>query len=92
MPSIPTLDESGVPGYDYEPWNGMVVPAAVPKDIIMRLNALIVREINSPEVRAILGKQGLEPQTGTPAEFATRIRRDIELNTKLIKLAGVKAE
>jgi tripartite-type tricarboxylate transporter receptor subunit TctC len=90
MPSLPTISESGLPGYDYSIWYGIFAPAAVPKDIIARLNALIVREGNSSEVKAVLGKQGLEATTSTPEEFAARFHRDLEMNAKLIKLAGVK--
>ena len=92
MPSLPTLHESGVSGFDYETWHGMATPAAVPKDIIAQLNALIVREINTSEVRSTFSKLGLEPRTSTAEEFASRIRSDLELNARLIKLSGVKVE
>ena len=70
----------------------MLAPAGVPKDIIARLNAVIDRGINTPEVRKLLNKQGLEPQTSTAEEFAALIHRDLALNAKLIKLSGAKVE
>ncbi len=92
MPSIPTLDESGLAGYDYAGWYGVLAPAGVRKDIIARLNAAIDKVVNTPEIKALLTKQGLEPQTNTPEQFAAFIRGTIAKNARLVKLAGLKAE
>ena len=91
-PSIPTLDESGLTGYDRTGWFGVLAPAGVPKDIIARLNGIIGKAINTPEMKESLTKQGFEPQTNTPEQFAALIRDEIAQTAKLIKLFGVKAE
>ena len=92
LPSVPTISESGVPGYDQTNWYGMFVPAAVPKDIIVQLNEGVNRALNTPDSKGILGKQGLEPQTNTPEQFAAYIRNDLAVFVKLAKLIGLKAE
>jgi len=69
-----------------------LAPEGVPKDIIARLNAAIVNVVNSAEMKESLNRQGLEPQTGTPEEFAAFIHGEIERNAQLIKLIGLKAE
>ena len=92
MPSIPTLAESGLPGYESASWQGVVAPAGLTKDIIAQLNAVIGKVINTAEMKETLTKLGLEPQTNTPDEFAAFIRSEIAKNGKLIKLIGLKAE
>jgi tripartite-type tricarboxylate transporter receptor subunit TctC len=92
MPSLPTLDEAGLAGYQRTGWNGLLAPADVPKDIIARLNAIIVKAVNTPEMQETLIKQGFEAQPGTPDQFATFIRAEIAQNARLAKFAGLKAE
>ncbi|MDO8596779.1 MAG: tripartite tricarboxylate transporter substrate binding protein [Sulfuricaulis sp.] len=92
VPSIPTLDESGLPGYDRYAWYGVAAPAGVPKTIIVRLNAEIGKVVNTPEMKKSFEKQGLEVQTNTPEQYAAFIRSEIAQNAKLVQLAGVKPE
>ena len=92
LPAIPTLAESGLPGYDRATWYGVLAPAGVPKEIVMRLNALIDQGVNTTEMKEALGQQGFEPQTGTPGEFAARIQNAIAQDVKLIRSSGVKAD
>lgn len=92
MPSMPTLHESGLLGYDRSNWSGVSAPAGVPKDIITRLNAAVGKVGNTPEMKDALNRQGLEPQTSTPEQFAAFIHDEIAKNTQLIKLIGMKAE
>ena len=92
LASLPTLDESGLRGYDYSNWNGVTVPAGTPKDIIARLSALIEKVVNTPDMKEALGRQGLEPQTSTPDQLAVFIHGEVVKNAKLIKLIGMKAE
>jgi tripartite-type tricarboxylate transporter receptor subunit TctC len=92
LPAVPTMSESGVSGYSYSVWYGVLTPAATPADVIGRLNAAIVKAVDTPETREALQKQGLEPQTNTPNEFAAFIRGEIAQNAKLIRLAEVKPE
>ena len=92
LPSIPTLDESGLRGFDRTFWFGVTAPAGVSKDIIARLAAEIGRLVNTSDMKELLGKQGLEPQTNTPEQFAAFTRKEIEQSAKLLELANVKAE
>lgn len=93
LPSLPTLDESGLPGYDYANWTGVVAPAGMSKDIIARLNAEIGKVINNAEMKkSLIYKLGMEPQTNTPEQFAAFMHDMLEKNAKLIKLIGLKAE
>ena len=93
LPSLPTLDESGLPGYDYANWTGVVAPAGLPKDIVARLNAELGKAINTAEMKETLTKKlGMEPQTNTPEQFAAFMRGMLEKNAKVIKSIGMKAE
>ena len=88
-PEMPTLIESGVPGYDRSGWYGMLAPAAVPREIVVRLNAIIVKAMNTPDVQR---RQGLDPAPTTPEEFGAFIRNEIAQNIKVVKEAGIKVE
>ena len=92
MASTPTLNEAGVPGYDRYGWYGVLAPLGAPKDVVARLNAAMLEVVNTPEMKAALNNQGLEPQTNTPEQFGTFIQGEITENAKLIKLIGLKAE
>lgn len=92
LPSVPTLNEAGLAGYERSGWNGVLAPAGVPKEIIARLNAAIVKAVNAPEMKEAFIKQGLEAQTGTPEQFAAFIRGQLMQNAKVVKFAGIKTE
>src|SRR3972149_9339360 len=93
LPSLPTLDESGLPGYDYANWTGVVGPAGLPKEIVARLNAELGKKIHTAEMKETLTKKiGMEPQTNTPEQFAAFMRGMLEKNAKVIKSIGMKAE
>ncbi len=92
MPDMPTLHESGVPGYDRAGWYGLMGPGGMPKEIVTRLNASVVQVVNTPEMKAAYFKQGLEVATNTADEFTSLIRREVELNVKLARAAGIKQE
>jgi tripartite-type tricarboxylate transporter receptor subunit TctC len=92
MAETPTLNESGVPGYDRYGWYGVLAPAGTPKEVIARLNAAMGDVVNVADMKAALNLQGLEAQTTTPEQFGAFIQADIMENAKLIKLIGLKAE
>ncbi len=92
VPQIPTIDESGVSGYDRSSWYGVIVPAGVPRDIVTRLNTVIRKGINTAEAKKSFNHQGIEPQTHTAEQFASFIKLEIARNIELIKLTGAKAE
>jgi tripartite-type tricarboxylate transporter receptor subunit TctC len=91
-PEIPTVAESGLPGYEATAWQGVLAPAGTPRDIIVKLNAELVRVIHLPDVRRQLGDQGYEPAGNTPEQFADYIKSEIAKWTRVIKAAGLKAE
>ena len=92
MPNMPTLHESGVPGYDRTGWYGVMAPANLPRDVLMKLNTAIRSAVETPEMKAAFFKQGLEVETNTPEQFTEMIRREVESNIKLARAAGIKPE
>jgi len=91
-PALPTLNESGVPGYDRSSWVGILVPMGVPRDIVAKVNGALVKIVNTAETKESFGKQGLEAQTTTPEQFTAFIGGQIEQNAKLIKAIGLRPE
>ena len=92
LPDVPTVAESGVPGFEFHSWYGLWGPANLPRPVVARLNAEIARWISSPEVRAQFDQLGYETQAGTPEDFARFVRDDSALSAKIIRDAGIKAE
>lgn len=90
VPEIPTIAESGVPGYDTSGWFGMVVPAGTPRAVIERLNTEIVKAITTPESRDRLSTLGGDVVANTPAEFSAFIRTDHAKWAKLVAAAGLR--
>lgn len=74
FPELPTIAEAGVPGYDYTTWFGMLVPAATPKAVISKLNQDVVKVLGAAGLRQKLAQQGVEVESGTPEQFAARLR------------------
>jgi tripartite-type tricarboxylate transporter receptor subunit TctC len=91
-PDVPTVAESGVPGYEASNWYGVLAPAATPAPIVGRLNAEIGRALREAEVADALRRQGLDPLPSTPEEFARYLKADIAKWTKVIRAAGIRAE
>jgi tripartite-type tricarboxylate transporter receptor subunit TctC len=91
-PEIPTVAESGVPGYEVTTFYGMSAPARTPRAIIDRLNAETVRALNAPEVRQRLQELGADPVGNTPDQYAAFIHAEIDKWAKVIKAAGIKSE
>lgn len=92
LPNIPSLEESGLRGYDLAVWYGLLAPKGVPRDIIAKLNSIVVASFGSADVRDLLLKQGSEPRTNSPEQFAVLIKRELAQNVALIKAAGIKPE
>jgi tripartite-type tricarboxylate transporter receptor subunit TctC len=91
-PDIPTFAESGVPGYEHEPWNGMFGPARLPKSVLAKVNATVARILQQPEVKKVFERDGADVVGNTPEEFGAIIRAEIAKWTKVAKAAGIKAE
>jgi len=91
-PDIPTIAESGLPGYDISPWFGVVAPEGIPKTVVTRLNTAIAASLKSPDVIQRLGALGYEPIGGSPEQFTATIKSDIGKYAKIVKTAGIKAD
>lgn len=89
---VPTIAESGLPGYELSPWFGVVAPAGVPKDIVVKLNTTIGGSLKSADVLKRLGTLGYEPLGGSAEQFAETIKVDIAKYAKIVKSAGIKAD
>jgi tripartite-type tricarboxylate transporter receptor subunit TctC len=92
MPNLPTLHESGVPGYDRTGWYGVLGPAGVSRDIVERLNAAIAKGSAPQAVRNTFIKQGLEVDAGTAESFDALMRREVAQNLELARNAGIKKQ
>ena len=92
LPDVPTLDEAGLKGFDQGTWFGVLAPAATPKDIVARLNAEIVKIVNSPDFRKRMDDIGAVPIGNSAAQMAAQIKADTERYAKLVKEAKVKIE
>ena len=92
LPSLPTISEAGLTGYDRSTWFGVVAPAGVPKQIIARLHAEIGKIVATPRVKALFLKSGLAPSPNTPEEFAAFIREQLATNAKVVAFSKAKTE
>ena len=92
MPALPTIAESGLPGYDYSGWYGVLAPAGTPKPVIDKLAAEIARIVAAPEFREKLEGQGTEAFPSTPEQFANLIKADLGSYAKVVKAANIRLE
>ena len=92
MPDLPTVAESGVPGFDLNVHIGFLAPIGTPRDIVMKINTEIVKVLAVPEMRQRLDGLGIVAVGSTPEEFAQRIQTDLQKYAKLVKDAGVKID
>ena len=91
-PDVPTVAESGLPGYEAVAWYGVFAPAGTPRDIVALLNTEIVRIVRSPEVRELFLKQGAEAFATSPEEFTKIVARDVAKWAKVVKAFGAKPD
>ncbi len=92
LPDVPTIAESGVPGYEMNAWIGLMVPAGTPKAIIDKLNAEANKALKQPEAAQTLADQGLDPWIASQEEFAARYKADYDKYEKLIKMIGARVD
>ncbi len=91
-PELPTIAESGLPGYQAGTVQGLLAPGGTPRDVVQKLNAAVVRILNTPEMKERLASQGAEVIGNTPEQFAAFIRDDTEKWAKVVKEIGLKPE
>jgi tripartite-type tricarboxylate transporter receptor subunit TctC len=89
-PDLPTMAESGFPGFEAVPWFGLLAPAGTPKEIVEKIYAETAKTLAMPEIRKKFDELGLEPVGNTPAEFAALIKKETPEWAKVIKDAGIK--
>jgi tripartite-type tricarboxylate transporter receptor subunit TctC len=92
LPNVPTMQESGLTGFEIMSWFGLLAPAGTPAPIIARLNAETNKALERQDVRGTLAAQGLEVAPGTPEQFGAHIKAEIAKFTKVARAANIKAE
>ena len=92
LPDVPTVIESGVPGYEPEYWYGIFAPAATPRDIVAKLADAVAKAVQSPDVAANFVSQGAAPATMTPAQFADYVKDEAARWAKVVKDSGAKVD
>ncbi len=92
LPDVPTMIESGVPGYEVTIWYAVFVPVATPKAVVERLNAEMVKILNAAEMKERMAQQGMDPSPSTPAELAAFVKAETVKWTKAVKDSGATAE
>ena len=92
LPRLPTLAESGVPGFDISNWLGVLAPAQTPRAIITRLNGEIVQAMGDAAMKKQLGEAGIEPMTSTPEQFASTIQAELAKWARVVKASGARVD
>jgi tripartite-type tricarboxylate transporter receptor subunit TctC len=92
LPEVPTVHESGVPGYATGLWTGLLAPANTPAAIVARLHAAVSEALASPDLKETLAGQGAEQSGGTPEQFAEEIRRELAVWRDLVKQTGIRID
>jgi tripartite-type tricarboxylate transporter receptor subunit TctC len=92
LPDLPTMEEAGLPGYESSAWFGLAGPAAVPRDIVSKLNAEVVRIVRLADVRQNLASQGADPLAMTPDEFGAFMKAETAKWAKIVKASGARAD
>jgi tripartite-type tricarboxylate transporter receptor subunit TctC len=92
LPDVPTVAEAGLPNFEVTTWYGILAPTGTPRPIIARLNSELVKAMHSPDVKDRLAKQGTEPRTSTPEEFAAYITQEVAKWGDVIRKANLRAE
>jgi len=92
MPEVPTVAESGLPGFDSDGWNGILAPAGTPREIVVRLNREINDALAAPDVREILARNRIQAGGGTPEEFGALIARESKKWAPVIAFTGARLD
>lgn len=92
LPELPTIREAALPGYEASTWFGVVAPAATPRDIVAKLNAVIVKDLAAAATRERLLAQGLDPIGNSPEEFGKLLREELPKWARIVKMAGAKVD
>ncbi len=92
VPAVPTIAESGLPGFDVSSWAGLMAPAGTPKGVVQKLNAATLKALANPEMRERLAGEGAEPVGNTPEQFAAFVKVELAKWARAIKQAGAQID
>jgi tripartite-type tricarboxylate transporter receptor subunit TctC len=92
LPELPSVDESGLPGYAFDSWIGLLGPAGTPRDTVRAINAAVAKLLQDPVILERLDKQGVVPQAMTPEGFAELLRTDYAKMAKVVKISGARID
>jgi len=92
LKDVPTVAESGLPGFDYNLWVGLFAPAGLPPELVAKISKDVERALASPEIKERFANLGAEPMPMTPAEFRAFTRADVETSAKIVKAANIKVQ
>jgi len=92
LPQVPTIDESGVPGYEAAGWNALLAPKATPRDIITKVNATVMDSLKAPKVREVVASSGAEAAADTPEALGRFLQSEMDKWGKVIRSAGIKGD
>lgn len=92
LPELPTVAESGYPGFDADAWYALLVPAGTPRYIVERIRTETIKAIQHPDSQAAMARLGLNPETTTPEELGARLKAETATYAAIIKEAGIRAE
>src|SRR5437763_4802220 len=92
LPELPTVGESGYPGFEAWAWQGFVAPAGTPRGVVTKLNGAFARVMADPAIKQRLSESGFEPQTSTPDEFAAHLKREIAKWAKVIRDSNISLD
>jgi tripartite-type tricarboxylate transporter receptor subunit TctC len=92
LPDLPTIDESGVKGYDNSSWSAVAAPAGTPRDIIMKLNGELNQILKLPDVQEKNAAVGADPVGGTPEQFGAYLKSEIAKFARVVKEAKISAQ
>jgi tripartite-type tricarboxylate transporter receptor subunit TctC len=92
MPDVPTVDESGIPGYETTAWFGLIGPAGMPKEIVDKIQQELAHALADPKIKERLSGQGLTLIGGKPQEFKTFLGEELDKWAKVVKESGAKID
>ena len=92
LPDVPTIDDSGLQGFEIGTWFGLLAPAGTPADIVNRLNGALIKIVGTADFRERMSAQGMDPMSSTPAEFSAYIRSELAKFQKIVQTAHIQPE